>query len=81
MSQSLFIDVIGWIGAVLLLVAYAAVSRGSMQGTSSRYQLLNVVGSAFLLINAGYYRAFPSSFVNIVWIGIAVFSIRKNTEK
>jgi hypothetical protein len=80
MSQSVLIDIVGWIGAILLLVAYAAVSRGAMKGTSFRYQFLNVIGSAFLLVNAGYYRAFPSSFVNIVWIGIAVFSIRKNTQ-
>jgi hypothetical protein len=81
MQQHLIIDIVGWIGAIAILLAYAAVSRGIVLGTSFRYQLWNVIGSACLLVNAAYYRAFPSSFVNIVWIGIAIVSLRNNRER
>jgi len=42
---------------------------------SSREQVLNAAGGAFLIVNAAYYRAFPSAFVNLVWIGIALSAI------
>ena len=81
MQQHLVIDIVGWFGAIIILLAYGAVSRGIVQGTSFRYQLWNVIGSACLLVNAAYYRAFPSSFVNVVWIGIAIVSLRQNKER
>ncbi len=80
MEHHLLIDIVGWIGAITLLLAYAAVSRGTTQGTSFRYQLANALGSVCLLINAAYYRAFPSSFVNFVWIGIAIATIANNRK-
>jgi len=80
MPNELIIDIIGWIGAIILLAAYTAVSRGLTQGTSFKYQLWNGVGSVLLLINAAYYRAFPSSFVNLVWIGIAIATIHHNRK-
>lgn len=80
MELELLIDIVGWFGAIALLLAYAAVSRGLTHGTSFAYQLWNAIGSAFLLVNAAYYHAFPSSFVNIVWIGIAIVTIRKGAR-
>ena len=75
MEHHLLIDIVGWIGAIALLLAYGAVSRGYTQGTSFNYQLWNAIGSVCLLVNSTYYRAFPSSFVNFVWIGIAIATI------
>jgi len=71
----LFIDIVGWLGAVLLLTAYFLVSSRRIEATSSRYQVMNIVGSSFLVLNAGYYHALPSAFVNAVWIGIGVYSL------
>jgi hypothetical protein len=42
---------------------------------STAYQLLNIIGSVFLVANTIFYRAYPSSFVNVIWAGIAIFSI------
>jgi hypothetical protein len=80
MEQHLIIDIVGWIGAITLLLAYGAVSRGHTQGMSFQYQLWNAIGSVCLLVNSGYYRAFPSSFVNFVWIGIAIVTIHHNRK-
>jgi hypothetical protein len=46
-----------------------------MEADSTAYQLLNIIGSVFLVANTIFYRAYPSSFVNVIWAGIAVFSI------
>lgn len=75
MNFKIIIDIIGWTGAVLLLLAYFLVSTKKRKGDSVLYQTLNIIGSAFLVANAGYYHAFPSVFVNIVWICIGAFTI------
>lgn len=66
------IDLIGWLGALLLLGAYGAVSFRKLRPESMFYQLANALGSCCLIVNTLYYRAFPSAFVNFVWIGIAI---------
>ena len=69
------IDIVGWIGATALLLAYIFVSTRRTEGDSASYQLLNLGGSAFLMANSFFYGAYPSSVVNIVWISIAIFTM------
>ena len=69
------IDVIGWIGAVALLLAYGLISAGRMKPKGKKYQGLNLVGGAGLIVNSTWYGAYPSTFVNVVWIGIAVVAL------
>ena len=75
MNNHIWFDAIGWTGGAFLLVAYAMVSSKKLEGDSTAYQLLNIIGSLFLVANTIFYRAYPSSFVNVIWAGIAVFSI------
>ena len=75
MNNHIWFDAIGWVGAGFLLVAYAMVSSKKLEADSTAYQLFNIIGSLFLVANTIFYRAYPSSFVNLIWMGIAVFSI------
>jgi hypothetical protein len=75
MNNHIWLDAIGWMGAAALLVAYAMVSYKKLEGDSTGYQFLNIAGSLLLAVNTISYGAYPSSFVNMIWIGIAVFSI------
>ena len=75
MKNHIWFDSIGWAGAAALLIAYAMVSSKKLEGNSTAYQFLNIVGSLLLAANTIFYRAYPSSFVNLIWMGIAVFSI------
>jgi hypothetical protein len=68
------VDVVGWVGAGMLLIAYALVSFKKLRADSGHYQLLNVVGSCFLIVNTVYYRAYPSALVNLIWIIIALLA-------
>jgi len=77
MTSTLIIDVLGWIGACLLLFAYLQVSAGRWHGHSRLFQLLNVAGSLLFILNSGYHGAYPSVFVNIVWAGIAVVTLAR----
>jgi hypothetical protein len=75
MEHNLLIDIIGWVGAVALLAAYGLVSARRLEGNSIRYQLLNLLGGGFLIVNSFYYGAYPSVGVNVVWIAIAILTL------
>jgi hypothetical protein len=75
MNNHIWFDAIGWLGAGFLLVAYAMISSKKLEADSTTYQLLNVIGSVFLVANTIFYRAYPSSFVNVIWAVIAILSI------
>jgi len=75
MNSYVWFDGIGWVGAVALLIAYAMVSSKKLEGDSAAFQLLNVGGSILLAANTIFYGSYPSTFVNLIWAGIALFSI------
>jgi hypothetical protein len=68
-----FVDILGWIGAVEVLAAYLLVSLNKVGGKSVIFQLLNLTGAVFLIINTVALKAYPSAFVNIIWSGIAIY--------
>ncbi len=81
MDISMVINIIGWIGSGLVVLAYGLVSTNRLKGNSVIYQLINLMGAIFLLINTVYFGAYPSSFTNIVWITIAVVAIVRAVRK
>jgi len=74
---NVLIDIVGWIGVAALLIAYALVSTRRRAGDSTVYQLLNLLGSALLIVNSLYYGAYPSVGVNVAWIGIAIYALTR----
>lgn len=75
MSQSVFIDVLGWIGTVLYLIAYALVSAKKVEGDSILYQGMNIAAGILLVINTVYWHAYPSLGLNAAWIGIGMIAL------
>ncbi len=75
MNTQVVVNIIGWLGSVAVILAYALVSTRRAKGDSFVYQALNLVGALFLIVNTIYYGAYPSTVVNLVWVGIAVFSL------
>ncbi len=75
MSLQFGIDTFGWIGAISLLWAYTMISLGKVNASSLKYQIANLLGSALLLVNTAFYGAYPSSMVNVLWIGVATLSL------
>ena len=45
------IDILGWIGTGLYLVAYALVSLKKVEGDSLLYQGINIVAGVLLILN------------------------------
>jgi hypothetical protein len=76
-TPKLFLDIIGWIGSIEVIVAYALISQQKIKGNSYIYQWLNLTGAIFLIANTVYYGAWPSAFINVVWVGIAMHALLK----
>lgn len=73
----LIIEVIGWTGMALYVVAYALVSSGRTSGTSLQYQFMNLAGAVGVAANAVYYGAYPSAVVNVIWFAIAAATLSR----
>lgn len=70
-------DIIGWAGAALVLAAYALVSTDRVRAQSWTYQILNICGAFGLVVNSWWYGAIPSVVVNVIWVGIGVYALRR----
>jgi hypothetical protein len=74
------IDIIGWIGSAMVVLAYAMNMYKKLAADSTMYYLLNIVGSACLILNTFFHHAIPSAVVNIIWVLIAMVALfRKKT--
>lgn len=74
-ALELLVEIVGWIGAGLILLGYALVSSGRIQARSVSFQLMNLLGAAGFVINSGFHGAWPSTILNVIWIGIAAVSL------
>lgn len=68
-------EIIGWIGALCILVAYALSSFGQIEAQSFTYQVLNFLGAFGLVFNAFKNKAYPSFILNIIWMGIGAYAL------
>ena len=73
--MQLLVDILGWAGMTLYLVAYALISLKKVEGDSNLYQGLNILAGILLITNSFYWRAYPFAALNVAWIGIAVFTL------
>ena len=75
MKSKLLIDVAGWVGSIEVIAAYALNSYQFLSSDSILFQLLNLTGGVLLIINTIYHRAYPSAFINVIWVIIASIAI------
>jgi hypothetical protein len=62
------VEIAGWAGAVLILLAYLLLSAEKVTGQSLLYQGMNVVGAAGFVINGWWHGALPSAALNVLWL-------------
>lgn len=73
--MKILIDIIGWIGSVMVIAAYGLNSYQKIKSDSLVFLLLNMVGGVFLIIYSVYYTAYANTFINVVWVIIAIPAI------
>ena len=60
------IEIAGWSGAGILLVAYALVSQRRLTGDGNAFQIMDIVGAAGIAVNSGSNGAWASATLNLV---------------
>lgn len=68
----ILIDVIGWLGMIAILAAYALISQRRVDARSYAYQLPNICGAIGLVINCFWSGAMPAAALNVVWFAIGI---------
>ena len=75
--MAILIEVLGWIASVLIVGSYALNITGKLPASSKIYVLANIIGGVFFVENTYFHKAYPSMFVNVVWVIIAIYMISK----
>jgi hypothetical protein len=70
-------DILGWVGSVEILAAFGLNSFQKMRSDSVTFQLLNLSGASFLIINSVAHQAYPFTFINSVWVCISLLALVK----
>ncbi len=71
----MFVEIVGWIGSVLIVGSYFLNMQGKLDSKDIRYILANLFGGICFIINTYAHDAYPSVAVNIIWVIIAIFAI------
>lgn len=73
--------IIGWIGAIALLISYSLSSFKLISNNSNIYKLINLFGSLLLIFNALSIRAYPFVVINIMWFISSAITLFRNNIK
>lgn len=77
-NVTLLVEIIGWVGAGLLLSAYLLISNGKLVAKNYLYQGMNIFGSFCLIANTYYYGTMSLVFLNSAWTLIGIMALMKN---
>jgi hypothetical protein len=75
MDLKIFIEIIGWSAAAMMLAAYFLLTSGRLSSKSSVYQWMNVLSGAGFIVNSGWNGAYPSAFLNVIWMAIGIYGV------
>ena len=69
-------DICGWIGMILVLLAYALLSTNKINN-GKLYQILNLIASLFMAIGLFPKNAWFSFALQVIWAIIGIIAIIK----
>ena len=73
-------DLFGWIGMILVLVAYALLSTNKVNA-GKMYQFINLIAAIFMAIGLFPKNAWFSFALQVAWAIIAIVAIIKIIKK
>jgi hypothetical protein len=65
----------------MVITAYGLNSYQKIKSNSLLFLFLNLVGGIFLIIYSVYYTAYANTFINVVWVIIAIPALIKLVSK
>ena len=69
------IEAVGWLAAILTLVAYGLLSSGRLRGDDPKYQGMNIAGAVGLIANAAWNGALPVAALNLAWALVGIWAL------
>ena len=75
MTTNMLINILGWTGSIMYLVAYTLVSMKKTEGDSLLYQGMNVIAGIFLVIYTFTLEAYATMALNGVWAIIGLITL------
>jgi len=72
MSPDILITALGWLGSVAVLLAYGLNAYQKLDSKSPWFYFLNLIGGTFLIVYTYVEEAYASTFINVVWVLIAL---------
>ena len=75
MNTHLLINILGWTGSVLYLLAYTLVSMKKTEGDSLLYQGINIFAGTLLVIYTLSLGAYATTGLNAVWVVIGLLTL------
>lgn len=75
------VDLLGWIGSAAILAAFGLNSFQKIKSDTLAFQLLNLVGGVFLIINSVAHKAYPFTLINSVWVLISIGALIKMAKR
>ena len=75
--ENILIEIMGWAGSVLYLLAYALVSAKKLTGDSFAYQGMNI-SAGILLVLYGFSKSASATVgLNATWIAIGLITLTR----
>ena len=74
---SWFPDLIGCLGAILVLVTYAFLQVGKLKSNGVLYSFLNFVAACMILISLFYSWNLPVFVMEVAWMMISAYGVVK----
>jgi uncharacterized membrane protein YuzA (DUF378 family) len=75
MSTNLIIQIFGWTGSVLYLIAYALISMKKTEGDSILYQGMNIIAGILVVIYTLSLKAYATTGLNAIWALIGIITL------
>ena len=77
--MTLLIEIIGWVGTIAYLLAYALLTLGYLKAQGKAFPLMNVIGGICLVVNT--WESAPSVILNGLWALIGLYGFIRATRK
>ncbi len=71
-------DIVGFVGAGLLIAAYFANQQRWLRSEDWRFPLANLLGALLILFSLLFEWNFPSVVIEIFWIAVSLWGIGRS---
>ena len=76
----MFFDLIGWLGMIIVLIAYILLSSNKIKN-GYLYQILNLIAALFMAIGLFPKDAWFSFTLQVIWGIVAIIAIAKMLKR